>query len=136
MALQGMGEGGKFPSADVSGKKEDTFAASVGAIEIFEAFVDHDARDIFFGVAGKETEFGELASEGDEFSANDAAAIGFRHFREGDRQVAKANAAEASVDGVDCEAEGDAKGASKRAREHSEEFDPRPEKSVFEAFAQ
>jgi hypothetical protein len=117
MALQGMGEGGKFPSADVSGKKENTFAASVGAIEIFEAFVDHDARDIFFGVAGKETEFGELASEGDEFSA-------------------KANAAEASVDGVDCEAEGDAKGASKRAGEHSEEFDPRPEKSVFEAFAQ
>jgi len=131
-----MGEGGKFPCADVSGEKEDAFAARVGAIEIFEAFVNDGAGDIFFGVAGKETEFGELASERDEFSANDAAAIGFRHFREGDGQVAEADAAETSVDGVDDESESDADGASEGAGEHAEEFDPRPEESVFEAFAQ
>jgi len=84
MALEGVGEGGEFPSADVSGEKEDAFSASVSTLEIFEAFVDDGAGDIFFGVAGEETDFGELAPEGDEFSANDASAVGLRHFREGD----------------------------------------------------
>jgi len=136
MALEGMGECGKFPGTNVSGEKEDTFAPSVGAFEIFKAFVDHDAGDIFFGIAGKETKFGELASEGDEFSANDAAAIGFGHFREGDGQVAKTDAAEASVDSVNGERESDADGASERAGDHAKEFDPGPEEGVFEAFAQ
>ena len=80
MAVEGVGEGGEFPGSEVSGEKEDAFAASVGTFEIFKAFVDDDAGDIFFGVAGEETDFGELASEGDEFSANDAAAIGLRTF--------------------------------------------------------
>ena len=53
----------------MSGQKEDAFAASVGALEVFETVIDDYARNILAGVAGKEADFGELAPEGDKFSA-------------------------------------------------------------------
>ena len=68
----------------MAGEKEDSFAASVGALVVFKAVIDDDARDIFARVAGKEADFGELASEGDEFSAKQAAAFALRHFWEGE----------------------------------------------------
>ena len=81
MSLQRVGEGGEFPGSEVSGEEEDAFAAGIGALEVFEAVVDDDARDIFAGVAGEEADFGELASEGDEFAAKQAAAFALRAYR-------------------------------------------------------
>jgi hypothetical protein len=83
MAVERMGEGGEFPGAEVCGEKEDAFAAGVGALEIFESFIDDDAGGIFAGVTREEADFGELASERDEFAAQDAAALTLRHFGEG-----------------------------------------------------
>src|SRR5208337_2760550 len=101
MTLQRVSESGKLPGSEVAGEKQDAFAASVGALEIFKAVIDDDAGDIFAGVAREEADLGELASEGDEFAANQAAALAGRHFWEGKSQVAQANAAQASVNGVD-----------------------------------
>ena len=75
MALQRVREGGEFPGAEVSGEKKDAFAAGVGALEVFEAVVDDYAGDILASVAGEEADFGELAAEGNEFSAKQAAAL-------------------------------------------------------------
>jgi hypothetical protein len=85
----------------MASEKENSFATSVGALEVFKAVVDDYARDIFAGVAGKEADFGELASEGDELSANQAAALAWRHFREGESQVALADTTQASMNRVD-----------------------------------
>jgi hypothetical protein len=101
MALQRMSEGGEFPGSEVSSEKKNAFAASVRALEVFEAVVDYDAGDIFAGVAREEADFGELASEGDEFAAKQAAALAGRHFREGESQIAQADVTQASVKRVD-----------------------------------
>ena len=101
MAVERVGEGGELPGSEVSGEEEDAFAAGVGALEVFESVIDDDAGDIFAGVAREEADFGELASEGDEFAAKQAAAFALRHFREGESQVAQADAAQASVKRVD-----------------------------------
>src|SRR5208337_2907502 len=100
MALQGVGEGGKLPSAEVSGKKQNAFAPCVGALEVFKAVVDDYARDIFAGVAGEEADLGKLASEGDEFAANQAAALARRHFGKSESQIAQADPAQASVNRI------------------------------------
>jgi hypothetical protein len=101
MALQRVSKGGEFPGSEVSGEKEDAFAASVGALEVFKAVIDDYAGDVFAGVAREEADFGELASERNEFAAKQAAALALRHFREGESQVAQADAAQPSVNSVD-----------------------------------
>ncbi len=58
MALQGVCERGEFPGPEVSGEKEDAFAASVGALEVLKAIIDHDAGNIFAGETGEEADFG------------------------------------------------------------------------------
>jgi len=83
MALQRVSEGREFPGSEVSGEKEDAFAASVGALEVFKSVIDDNAGDVFTGVTREEADFGELASEGDEFAAKQAAARTRRHFGEG-----------------------------------------------------
>jgi hypothetical protein len=85
----------------VTGEKKNAFAASVGALEVFKCIIDDDAGDIFASVAREEADFGELASEGDEFAAEETAALARRHFREGESQVAQADATQASVNRVD-----------------------------------
>ena len=69
-------------------RKRTPLPRAIGAFVVFEAVVDDDAGDIFFGVAWEEADFGELASEGDEFSAKDAATFARRTCREGERQIA------------------------------------------------
>jgi hypothetical protein len=101
MALQRVSEGGEFPGSEVSGEKKNTLAASVGALEVFKSVIDDDAGDIFVGVAREEADFGELASEGDEFASKQAAAGALRHFREGESQVAEADATQTPVNRVD-----------------------------------
>jgi hypothetical protein len=75
MALQRMREGGELPGAEVSGEKKNASAASIGALEVFKAVIDDYAGDIFSGVTREEADFGELAAEGDEFAAKQAAAL-------------------------------------------------------------
>jgi hypothetical protein len=101
MALQRVSESGELPGAEVSGEKKNAFAASVGALEVFKTVIDDYAGDIFSGVTREEADFGELAAEGDEFAAKQAAAGALRHFREGESQIAQADAAQASVNRVD-----------------------------------
>jgi hypothetical protein len=96
-----VSESGEFPGSQVSGKKQDPFAASVGALEVLKALIDDDAGHIFAGVAREEADFGELASERNEFAAKKAAALRLRHFGEGEGQVAQADAPQASVNRVD-----------------------------------
>jgi hypothetical protein len=127
MTLKRVGEGGEFPGPDVSGEKEYAFAAGIGALEVLKALVDDYAGNIFASEAGEEADLGELASEGYEFSAKQAAAFGWRHVGEGDGKVAEADATEASVDGVDGEAEGDPDGAGEGTGEQAQDFDPGPE---------
>src|SRR5208337_5106685 len=130
-----MKEGGEFPGSEVAGEKQNALAASVRALEIFKALIGNDAGRVFAGVAREEADFGELASEGDEFAAQQAAALGRRHFREGESQVAEADAAQASVDEVDDEAESDSLCARQGSGEQAQELYPGPEEGVFEAFA-
>jgi hypothetical protein len=111
----------------VSGKKQNAFAASIGALEVFEAVIDDDAGNIFAGVAGKKADLGELASQGNELAANQAAALVRRHFREGESQVAHADATQAPVNRVDREPERDPEGARHRTGEQSQDLDPRPD---------
>jgi hypothetical protein len=111
----------------VGGEKENAFAASVGALEVFKAVIDDDAGDIFAGVAGEEADFGELASERNEFSANQTAALALGHFGEGEREVAHANAAQAPVKRVDGQPEGDADGARRGTGEHAQGLYPGPD---------
>jgi hypothetical protein len=94
-------EGGEFPGSEVACEKQNAFAASVGALEVFKAVIDDDARDIFASVAGEEANLGELASEGNEFSAHETATLAWRHFRKSESQVAQTDATQASVDSVD-----------------------------------
>src|SRR5580698_4909989 len=75
MALQRMGKGGEFPSPEMAGEKENSLAAGEGLLVIFESTIDDDLGDILTRVAGKETDLGKLAAEGDIFSAKDAASI-------------------------------------------------------------
>jgi hypothetical protein len=100
MTLQGVSESGEFPSSEVSGEKKNAFAANVSALEVFKPVIDDYAGDIFAGVAREEADFGELASERNEFAAKQAAALARRHFGESESQVAQADATQASVNRV------------------------------------
>jgi hypothetical protein len=101
MAVERAGEGAELPGSEVSGEKQDAFAALVGAFVVFEALIDDRTRNIFTGVTGEEADFGQLTPERDELSAKQAAAIGIRDFREGESEVAEADATQASVNCVD-----------------------------------
>ena len=130
-----MGEGGEFPASEMAGKEEDSFAAGEGVLVIFESAVDDDIGDILARIAGKEADLGELAAEGNVFSAQNAAAIFGRHLREGESEVAHADFAQAAMKMKDGEAEGDADGARHGAGKHAHEFDRGPDERVFETFA-
>ncbi len=112
VTLQGVGESGEFPCAEVGGEEKNTLPPGIGALEVFEAFVHDDLADIFPRVARKETDFGELASEGNVRAPENAAALSAVHSREREGEVAHADAPEASEEQVDDQTENDAFGAS------------------------
>jgi hypothetical protein len=68
----------------VSSEKQNTLAAGVGALKIFEAFVDNYLGNIFAGVAGEKADFGKLPPEGNKFSTEKSPAFGEGHFRKRD----------------------------------------------------
>jgi hypothetical protein len=127
MPLQGVSEGGKFPGSEVSGEKQNAFATSVSALEVLKSVIDDDTRDIFAGVAGKKADFGKLASEGDEFAANQAAALARRHFGKGETQIAEADATKAPVNRIDSEPECNSNGTRHGTGEQAQDLDPGPD---------
>jgi hypothetical protein len=119
----------------MGGEKQNAFAASVSALEVFKTIIDDDAGDIFAGVAGEEADFGKLPSEGDEFAANQVTALARRHLGEGDSQVAHGNAAQAAVKQVHYQPERDPFGPRQGAREQADGLNPQPDDCVFETLA-
>ncbi len=113
-------------------QKQNAFAAGAGALEVFKTVVHDDAVDVFAGVTREQAELGELAAEGDVFSAKNTAAIARVHFGEGEGEVAHADAAQSSVNEVDDEAEGDAFGAREGAGKQADGLHPQPDDPVFE----
>jgi hypothetical protein len=89
----------------MSGKKQNAFPASVGALEVLKAVINDDAGNIFASVAREETDFGQLAAKGDKFAAQQAATLTLGHFREGESQIAQADATQTSVCGADSQSE-------------------------------
>jgi len=122
-----VSESGEFPGAEVAGEKQNAFTASVSALEVFKAVIDYDAGDIFAGIAGEEADFGKLASERNEFAANQATALALGHFGKGESQVAPADATQAPVNDVDGQAEGDPDGARHGTGEQSQDLYPGPD---------
>jgi hypothetical protein len=74
-------------------EKQDSFAAGQGALVVFQSVVHDDLGNIFPGVAGEEAEFGKLASEGNEFPAQQAMAVLRGHIGEGQGEIAHADGA-------------------------------------------
>jgi hypothetical protein len=118
----------------MSGEEENAFAASGGAFVVCEPVVRDDFGDVFAGVGGEETDFGELTAQGDEFSTGDATTLGIGHFGKGQREIPHANRSKASVDVVDQQPNADSDGSRHWAWEQAQEFDPGPDERVFETF--
>ena len=133
--MQGMGEGGEFPGAEVSSQKQNAFAAGVGALEVLEPVVDYDAGDVFARVAGEKADFGELASERNENTAQDAASLAATHLGEREGEVAHADSAQASVKQVHHQPEGDSFGPRQGTGEQADGLNPQPDDCVFETMA-
>src|SRR5260221_10758511 len=105
-----MGEGREFPGTQMGGQKENAFTARKRSFEVFEAFVNDYLAYILARVVGEEADFGELASQGHVFAAQNAASLAARHFWKSQGQVAHSHAAQASMEKVDEQPESNAFG--------------------------
>src|SRR5208282_1668972 len=101
MTLQRVKESREFPGSEMSREKQDALAASISALEVFEAVIDNNARNVLRGVTGKQADFRKLASQGDELSPNQAAPLALGHIRKGNRQIAQADPPQPSVNRID-----------------------------------
>src|SRR5664279_6580401 len=63
MALQRMKKRSNLPSAKMPGEEEHALAALFGGVEILEALVNGDFRDVVRCVAGEEAELSEQSSQ-------------------------------------------------------------------------
>src|SRR5438270_12624929 len=92
------------------GQKQQAFLAGQRALEVLEAFIDYDLADVLWGVAGEQAYFGNLPAKRGEFAAKDFSALAGSFFREGQRQISHANAAQLAVEQIDNPSEGNAFG--------------------------
>src|SRR6185437_13544565 len=72
ITVKRMNKRADLPSAKMRGEKHHSFAAGVSVSKVLEAFINHGAGDILFGIAREESEFGEQAAEADELAAQDS----------------------------------------------------------------
>ncbi|MGC2329009.1 MAG: hypothetical protein WA604_20015 [Candidatus Sulfotelmatobacter sp.] len=93
---------------------------------VLEAVVNDNLLDVLQGVARELADFGELASQGSEFSAQDAGALGFAFLGKSHGEIAHADFAQAGVKKINHLGEGDGYGPGQGARQDSEDFDERP----------
>ena len=93
MALEGMGECGEFPCAQMCGEKENSLALRECSLEVLETFIDDNPADVVTRVSREEADFGELASERNIGAAKNASAFALFHFRECEGEIPHANAA-------------------------------------------
>src|SRR5882672_10637011 len=129
-----MGEGREFPGTQMGRQKENTFTPRERSLEVFEAFVNDDLVYILARVVGEEADFGELASQGHVFAAQNAASLAARHFWKSQGQVAHSHAAQASVEQVDEQGQSNAFGAGQGTGKQPNRFQTEPDDPVFEAF--
>ncbi len=129
-----MGEGRKFPGTQVRCQKENSFATREGTLKVFEALVNNHLVHVLARVAGEEADFGELAPEGNVFTTKNLAALAAGHPRKGQGQVTHPHAAQASVEKVDNQADGDATSAGQGTGKQPDRFQAEPYDPVFEAF--
>ena len=132
--MQGMGEGRKFPRAQMAGQKENSFATREGTLEVFEAFINNPLVHVFARIAGKEANLGELAAEGNVFTTKNVATLAAGHPGKGQRQVTHPHMAQASVEEVHHKAEGDASSAGQGTGKQPNRFQAEPYDPVFEEF--
>src|SRR5665213_1042901 len=85
----------KLPRAEVAGEHEYPVAAVARGKIVVQAFVADEARGGLAGVAGHLCELGKLPAEVAVFKSKDALAFSGRFVREGEREIAQANLAEA-----------------------------------------
>ena len=116
----------------MSGKQQHSLTPGVRLLVVLESFVYDNLVDVFSGVFGKAADFGELSSQGEEFSAENALAFGVADIGKGERQVPQAHAAQTPVQQVNHLRDADAKGVSQRSRQASHDLDEWPSCRVFE----
>src|SRR5215475_14529735 len=127
-----MGEGGEFPSTEMSSEEQDALAALRSAIEVLKAIVDHDLADVFPSVAREKADFGELTAQRGEDPAHNLAAFFDTFFGERKRQIQHADTAQFTVEEIENLPEQDARRTRPGARQHADRFDHTPNQRVFE----
>jgi len=136
VAHERVEEAGQFPSAEVAGEDEDAVAFGAGGEVVIEALVAEEFFGVLAGGAGHAAELGQLPAEGAEEGAEDAGALGEGFFREGEGEVAQADAAEAGEQMPGEAADGGAGGSGERAGKQAEEGEEQAESGVFQPFAE
>src|SRR5215475_5767146 len=125
-----MGEGGEFPSTEMSSKEQDALAALRSAIEVLKAIVDHDLADVFRSVAREKADFGELAAQRGEDAAHNLAAFLDTSLGKRKRQIPHSNPAKFPVEAIKNLTEQDAHCTRQGARQQADRFDYTPNQRV------
>src|SRR5258705_7419789 len=120
VTVQGVGEGGEFPSAHVTGEEQHAFPTLGGSIKILEPVIDNRLAYVLTCISGKQADFGKLAAQRSEDVADNFAPCASTLVGEGQVEVAHPNAAELSVQQVDGLSEGDGHSPSQGTRKRSD----------------
>ena len=116
-----MRERREFPRAQVGGKKQHAFATGDGALEVFETFIHHGFTDVFARVLREQADFGHLAAERCEYSAQNFGALVWSLFRKREGQISFADAPQFSVQKVNQPGDRDPGRAGQRPGQHADQ---------------
>ena len=81
-------------------QKQNSLAAGQCTLVVFEPVIHHNFGSIFPGVTGEEAEFGQLASERNEFSPQKPTSVLRGHVGESEREIAHADGVQPAMDTV------------------------------------
>src|SRR5947208_480893 len=96
-----MRESRELPRTQVSGEKQNSFAAGQRALEVFESFVHDRFADVLARVFGEQADFGNLAAKRCEYPAQNFLSLPPALFRKRQLQVAHAHTPELGVQEID-----------------------------------
>jgi hypothetical protein len=120
----------------VTGEDKDAVAAAAGGEVVLETFVAEELLGRGAGGAGHAAELGHLPAEETVEGAEGALALGFGHVREGEGEIAEADAAEAGDEMPGEGSDGGAGGAGDGAREPLEDTDDETKAEVLQPLAE
>src|SRR6185437_6926488 len=103
--------------------------------KVLEAFINHGAGDVLFGIAREEGEFGEQASEADELAAQDPLLFLSAAGGKSNIKVAHAHLSQAPVQRVNEQRDADAECSDQRTRQTSHDVGQQPDRDVLKAIA-